>query len=111
VDVPENSEDKLKEAIATVGPVSVAIDASHESFQFYSSGNRSKICQTNMYHSINIIYSKVFTTSQNADQTNSTMVFLLWGMVPRVERITGLSRTHGGLYGVTKVSFVEVALL
>ncbi|XP_049585369.1 cathepsin S, ortholog2, tandem duplicate 1 [Syngnathus scovelli] len=36
--LPENDEDALKQALAVIGPISVAIDASRPTFAFYSSG-------------------------------------------------------------------------
>lgn len=38
INIPEGNEDKLQEAVASVGPIAVAIDASHETFQHYKSG-------------------------------------------------------------------------
>ena len=57
VDVPHKDEKALTEACSSVGPISVAIDASHNSFQFYHTGvyHEPKCSSTRLDHGVLVV--------------------------------------------------------
>ncbi|KAK0419289.1 hypothetical protein QR680_014064 [Steinernema hermaphroditum] len=57
VKLPRGDEEALKIAVATVGPVSVAIDASHYSFQLYAGGVyfEPECSATNIDHAVLVV--------------------------------------------------------
>lgn len=57
MDIERDSEEALQQATATVGPISVAIDASKTSFRFYKNGvyNEPMCSSTQLDHGVTVV--------------------------------------------------------
>lgn len=102
VDVEAGNENALKTAIATQGPCSVAIDASHESFQFYSKGvYREEECSPeNLDHG-------VLAIGYGIDKDSGSAYWLVknsWGETWGHEGYVKMARNEGNMCGVASAA-------
>jgi len=64
-DIPQGDENSLYNAVGTIGPVSVAIEADQTGFQFYSGGVFDGTCGTALDHGVLAVGYGVDTTGKN----------------------------------------------
>ena len=101
------SEKALQEAVAKIGPVSVGIDASHGSFQLYSSGvyKESKCSSLHLDHGVLAVG---YGTHEGEDYwlfKNS------WGTAWGMEGYIMMARNHSNMCGIaTDASYPTAAM-
>lgn len=99
-DVTAYSEDALQEAVANVGPISIGIDASHLSFQFYSDGvyTPSTCSSYSLDHGVAAVG---YGTYQGNDYW---MVKNSWGTGWGMSGYIMMARNHDNLCGVASMA-------
>ncbi len=104
-DIKSQDEAALAYAVAIIGPISVAIDASHSSFQFYQSGvyNESDCSSTQLNHGVLVV---------GFDATDSQLYYIVknsWGTSWGQNGYIWMSRNENNQCGIaTMASYPRV---
>jgi cathepsin L len=97
VDIQSGSESALQAAVATIGPISVAIDASHSSFQLYKSGvyNETACSSTSLDHAVLVV---------GYNTTSSVVPYYIvknsWGTTWGIQGYIWMSLNNGNQCGI-----------
>jgi len=103
VDISTGSEEELMHAVASRGPVSLAIDASHESFQFYSNGiyREDRCSSTKLDHAMLLV-----GYGEEDDGRKYWLIKNSWGSTWGEEGYLKLARDENNMCGVaTQASY------
>jgi len=102
VEVPSGNEDALQNAVATVGPVAVAIDASHSSFHFYETGvYYERHCSSHrLDHGVLAVGYGVTANESSTTDTEYWLVKNSWGEDWGEEGYIKMSRNWGNNCGI-----------